>query len=152
MIDDEDFLTNPENFKIGNTHRNFSHGGGGDRGGDRSSSSDNKYLGDGGYSKYLKKIQPDLLESLTFNLGVLAAFLFIVCGFLYYRYHNKKKRIKYQNYLLKSGKFFKYVTKMNDVNKRIKKYKKKESIINSIKKTSNLLPSNSDDMDGFLFF
>ena len=75
-----------------------------------------------------------------------------ILSILYYRYHNKKKRIKYQNYLLKSGKFFKYVTKMNNVNKRIKKYKKKESIINSIKKISNLVPSNSDDMDGFLFF
>ena len=142
MNDDSDFLTDPENFKIGNTSRNFSHSGGGG----------NEYLRDSSYSKYLKKTKPDLLESITFNLLVLAAFLLIVCGFLYYRYNRKKKRIRYQNYLLKSGKFFKYVTKMKDINKRIKKYNKREKIIDSIKKTSNLLPANSDDMDGFLFF
>ena len=82
----------------------------------------------------------------------MAAFLLIVCGFLYYRYRQKKKWIRYQNYLFKSGNFFKYVSKMNDVNKRIKKFKKREIIKDSLNRTSNLLPSNSDDMDGFLFF
>ena len=147
MDTDAEFLTNPENFRIQSTNKNFLFGsssGGG--------SSSGKYLRDGEYSNYLSSKKPDLLQSVTFNLGILAAFLLIVCGFLYYRYRQKKKRIRYQNYLFKSGKFFKYVSKMNDVNKRIKKFKKREIIKDSLNRTSNLLPSNSDDMDGFLFF
>jgi len=151
----DDITMNPGLFNYRNTERHFSNGsgggassggvwGGGASGGGASSGGG---VSSGGYTKY----EPSILESLTFNLGVLLIFVIIVCGFLYYRYKNKQKRLKREKYLIRSGKFYKFLNKIKKNTKKNKINNFKKNIKNSIKKTSKLKAYNNNDTDNYLF-
>lgn len=148
----DDITMNPGLFNYRNTERHFStdwgSSGGGNVGGSNVGGSN---VGSGGGSIGYTKYEPSILESLTFNLGVLFIFIIVVCSFLYYMYRNKQKRLKKEKYLIRSGKYYKF---LNKIKKNIKKNKInnfKKNIKKSIKKTSKLKAYNNNDTDNYLF-